>query len=101
MLQNHALLPCQLDEEPNQGRNATATPVQLLGMADGLLIHQSLYAVAKLGVADLLKDGPRTTADIARELDVNEAALYRLLRALASREIFEEIGPRTFANNRL
>ena len=101
MLQNHALLPCQLDEEPNQGRNATATPVQLLDMADGLMMHQALYAVAKLGVADLLKDGPRTTADIARELDVNEAALYRLLRALASREIFEEIGPRTFANNGL
>ena len=103
MSHTHALAPCQLDEEPNQLRKAeaTATPAQLLDMAEGLTIHQALYAVAKLGVADLLKDGPRTTADIARELDVCEPALYRLLRALASKDVFEEIGPRTFANNGL
>jgi len=99
----HALAPSQIDEQPNQDRKAEAiaTPMQLLAKADGVLIHQALYAVAKLGVADLLKVGPRTTADMARELDVNEPALFRLLRALASQEVFEENGPRTFANNRL
>jgi len=103
MSRTHALVPCQLDEEPNQLRKAeaTAAPVQLLDMAEGLIIHQALYAVAKLGVADLLKDGPQNTADLARELDLNEPALYRLLRALASREIFAEIGLRRFANNDL
>jgi hypothetical protein len=80
---------------------ATGTPAQLLAMADGLLIHQALYAVAKLGVADLLQDGPQTTADMARQLDVNELALYRLLRALASQRVFEETGPRTFVNSSL
>ncbi|MDQ2840368.1 MAG: ArsR family transcriptional regulator, partial [Acidobacteriota bacterium] len=45
---------------------------------------QALYAAAKLGVADLLRDGPRTAAEIACELQVNETALYRVLRALAS-----------------
>src|SRR5215472_17717887 len=105
MLDTHATAPSQHGHEsinnPNRNRQAeaTVTPMQLLARADGLLIHQALYAVAKLGVADLLKDGPRTTVDIARELDVNEPALFRLLRALASQEVFEENGPRTFANN--
>jgi hypothetical protein len=103
MLETHALAPSQIDEKASQNRKAeaTATPVQLLAMADGMLIHQTLYAVAKLGVADLLKDGPRTTVDLARELNVNEPALYRLLRALASGDVFEELRPREFANSDL
>ena len=75
------------------------TPSPLLRVRDGLIVHQALYAAAKLGVADLLQDGPRTTADLARQLEVNESALQRVLRALASQGIFEESSPRTFANN--
>ncbi|HEY6409238.1 MAG TPA: methyltransferase dimerization domain-containing protein, partial [Ktedonobacteraceae bacterium] len=72
----------------------TATPVDLLRMADGLIIHQALYAAAKLGVADLMQDGPRTAADLARQLQVHEGALYRILRALASQGVFEETSAR-------
>ena len=76
-------------------------PLQLLQVRDGLIVHQALYAVAKLGVADLLKDAPRTTTELAAQLQVNESALHRVLRALASRGIFEETSSRTFANNAL
>lgn len=74
------------------------TPFQLLHVRDGLIIHQALYAAAKLGVADILHEGPRTTAELAKQLEINESALHRILRALASRGIFEESSPRTFAN---
>jgi len=70
-------------------------------MADGLIIHQALYVVAKLGVADLMQNGPRTAADLAHQLQVHEAALYRTLRALASQGVFEETSPYTFANTSL
>jgi hypothetical protein len=91
-----------IDNVDHDGQaKATVTPMQLLGMADGLLIHQALYAVAKLGVADLLQDGPRAAADIARQLNVSEPALYRVLRVLASEGVFEEIGPQTFVNTGL
>ena len=79
----------------------TATPLQLLGMTNGLVIHQALYASAKLGVADLLKDGAQTSSDLARKLNVNESALYRILRLLAGENVFEETSPRTFANTGL
>ncbi len=62
---------------------STVKPMDLLRMADGLIIHQALYAAAKLGVADLMQDGPRTAADLACQLQVHDAALYRILRALA------------------
>lgn len=64
---------------------STMTPMQLLRMADGLIVHQALYTAAKLDVADLLQDGSRTTGELARQLEVNESALYRILRALAGR----------------
>ena len=71
----------------------------LLHVRDGLIVHQALYAAAKLGVADLLKDGPQATTELAAQLQVNELALHRVLRALASRGIFEETSPRIFSNN--
>ena len=81
--------------------SSAATPMQLLAMTNGLAIHQALYAAAKLGIADLLKDGARTSSDLAHNLDVNESALYRVLRLLASQSVFEEQSPRTFANTEL
>ncbi len=76
-----------------------AALIQLLQARSGLIIHQALYAAAKLGVADLLERGVDTSAKLAAELKVNEDALYRLLRALASQGIFEETAPRTFKNS--
>jgi len=81
--------------------SSAATPLQLFGMTHGLIIHQALYSAAKLGVADLLKDGAQTSSDLARNLNVNESALYRILRLLASQSVFEERSPRTFANTDL
>jgi hypothetical protein len=80
---------------------SAAAASQLLHVHDGLVVHQALYAAAKLAVADLLRDGARTATELARELQVNESALYRVLRALASQGIFEETSSGTFANNTL
>ena len=77
--------------------SSTTSPMQLLAMTQGLIIHQALYSAARLGVADLLKDGPQTCSDLARTLKVNESALYRILRLLASQSVFEEKVPRTLS----
>jgi len=70
-------------------------------MTEGLIIHQSLCAAAKLGIADLLKDGPRSTAHLAATLRVNDDALYRTLRFLAGQGVFHETATRSFANSPL
>ncbi len=74
-------------------------PLHLLRASEGLIIHQALYAAAKLGLADMLAGGPRSSAELAQQLQVNEPALYRILRGLVSQGVFEETAPRTFGNN--
>jgi O-methyltransferase domain len=74
-------------------------PAILVRARDGLILHQTLYVVAKLGVADRLESDWRSVAELARELNVNEDALYRVLRLLASQGVFEEDDARCFRNN--
>ena len=76
-------------------------PARLSRIVDGLIVHQALYVAAKLGVADRLSAGPQTVAELADQLEVNESALYRILRALASQGVFEETNPEVFANTEL
>jgi hypothetical protein len=66
-------------------------------MLMGPWIAQSLYAAAKLGLADLVKDAPRTSDDLARATGTHPRSLYRLLRALASIGVFAEEPGKRFA----
>jgi hypothetical protein len=59
-------------------------------------VTQCIYAVAKLGIADLLRDGSKETHELAALTETHEPSLYRVLRALASVGIFSEIQLRCF-----
>jgi len=65
-------------------------PVALLQMMTGYWISQAIYAAAKLGIADLVKEGPKPCQELAQATGVPSQTLYRLLRALASVGIFSE-----------
>jgi hypothetical protein len=68
-------------------------------LSTGYIASTCVYLAVKLRLADLLAAAPRSAADLARELSVNEDAFFRVLRTLASLGVFEEQGVRTFANN--
>lgn len=70
---------------------------QLDRMIVGYWISQAIYAAAKFGIADLLKDGPRSVDDLAAETQTHALSLYRLLRALASVGVFAEQSDGRFA----
>ena len=74
----------------------TSDPMTLLQLTTGKWVSQALAVVAELGIADLLKGGPRTAADIARATNSSEDGIYRLLRALGSVGLFAEAGQRKF-----
>ncbi len=57
-------------------------------MIEGYRVAQLIHVAAKLGIADSLKDGPRSSDDLARSVGAHPRSLYRLLRALASFGIF-------------
>jgi hypothetical protein len=58
---------------------------------------QALYVAAKLGLADLLKDGPKSADELAATTKVHAPSLYRLLRALSSLGVFAEDSQNRFA----
>lgn len=60
----------------------------LLHLATGYWISQSLFVAATLGIADALKDGPRSVEELAAITQTQRPALFRLMRALASVGVF-------------
>src|SRR2546430_5707927 len=69
-----------------------ALPPQMLlyQMAIGHYLSRALHLAAKLGVADLLKDGARRAEELAEATDTHAPSLRRVLRFLASVGVFEE-----------
>ncbi|GAB3740240.1 methyltransferase [Nocardiopsis nanhaiensis] len=59
-------------------------------MLYGQLLTQALYACCEAGVVDHLAIRPLTAEELARECEVHEKSLYRLLRALRAFDILKE-----------
>jgi len=81
----------------NEAPSGVATPVALLQMMTGYWVSQALYVAARLGVADLLADGPRLVEDLAKQTQADAPTLRRLFRALASVGVFTEARSDAFA----
>ena len=62
----------------------------LYQMAVGHYVSRALHVAVKLGLADLLADGPRPAAELAPKIGADAAALRRVMRLLASVGVFEE-----------
>jgi hypothetical protein len=62
----------------------------LVNIARGYRAAQALCVVARLGIADLLSDGPKPSEVLAQATGTHAPSLYRLLRAVASLGVFAE-----------
>jgi SAM-dependent methyltransferase len=71
----------------------------LMRMINGFRVSQAIHVATVLGIADLLRDGPRDVTDLASACDADPEGLYRLLRALSAVGVFEETVDRTFAQS--
>src|SRR3954453_2260566 len=60
----------------------------IMALASGAWRAQALYVAAKLGIADLLRDGPKQTPRLAAACGAGPDALFRLMRALVSIGVF-------------
>lgn len=65
-------------------------PERMNRLITGYWITQAIYVAARLGLADLLSQGPRTAEDLSEVTETHPQALHRLLRALASQGLFAE-----------
>jgi SAM-dependent methyltransferase len=67
----------------------------------GVIAAQAIYVAAKLRIPDLLASGPKTIAELAADCGAHAPALERLLRALATLEMFAPTPDGRFRNTPL
>jgi len=82
-------------------KEGNASPPVLFQMATGYWVSQAIYVAAKLGIADLLKDGPQSCIALAASTGADAPSLFRLMRALSSVGIFSQRDRDRFALSRL
>jgi hypothetical protein len=91
------LLPIRIAKRTEEN----PSPPALFEMATGYWLSQAIYVAAKLGIADLLKDGPQSSVALAASTGSDAPSLFRLMRALSSIGIFSQHGRDRFALSRL
>jgi ubiquinone/menaquinone biosynthesis C-methylase UbiE len=62
----------------------TPPPLQMLQIISGFWVARCVYILAKLGIADLIKDEPQTAEQLAGVTGTHGPSLFRVLRALAA-----------------
>jgi hypothetical protein len=67
----------------------------------GIIAAQAIHAAAKLRIPDLLSSGPKTIAELASESGAHPPTLERLLRVLATFEVFATTPDGRFRNTPL
>lgn len=61
---------------------------------------QALYVASELKIADLLIKKPKDIYYLAKQVNVNQEKLYRVMRFLASKGIFNELPNKVFIARR-
>jgi hypothetical protein len=69
---------------------------ELMRLVNGYQVSQALHVAATLGIADQLKEGPKSADVLAQACGAHASSLYRLLRALAAIGVFHETGGKEF-----
>ncbi len=81
------------DKTPQQA----PPPARLLEMIFAFTLSRSIAVAAQFGVADILKDGPKSAEELAQSMGVHPRSLYRLLRALSGAGVFAEQADNRFS----
>lgn len=60
---------------------------------------QCLFTVTKLNIADYLKDGEKSINELAQLTQTDEKKLYRIMRYMAAKKVFDELPNKIFQLN--
>ncbi len=87
---------------PTETKKPQLGAAEIIGqLTGGYVVSSALNAITRLGVADLLAEGPESVSQLAAKTGTHEDSLCRVLRLLCGMSIFTETADRTFANNEL
>ncbi len=79
-----------MTEMANGNSGAPPPHAQLIQMGMGFIPARVLYVAAKLGLADLLADEPKSAAELAGPTKTHARSLHRLMRTLSSLGVLTE-----------
>lgn len=87
----------------SEGTAATATSAaapheRILDIVKGFWQSRCLAVATELELAELLASGPLSVDILAEKTQTDPLSLFRLMRALESIEVFQQVSPRVFAN---
>jgi hypothetical protein len=95
------LLKDRLFDKLKPPKNQDPVPPLLFQMATSYWLSQAIYVAAKLGVADFLESGPKSSIELAIRTCSDASSLFRLLRALSSAGVLSQTAEDRFALARL
>ena len=84
-----------------QPKSQDQLPPVLFQMATSYWLSQAIYVAAKLGIADLLEAGAKSSGELATASCCDRRSMFRVLRALASAGVLSQVGGDSFALERL
>ena len=85
-------------DKPDTTSNAEQV-MQFLG--PGLIVTQAIYVAVRLGIPDVLADGPKSALEIAEATGAHAPTLSRLLGAISTLGLFTEDQTGQFSNTAL
>jgi hypothetical protein len=86
-----------MKEKHNQRASKPSSIAQLLTYISGKTYTHVISVAAKLGIADLLADGPKSVEELSIATETHAPSLYRVLRVLDRMGVFSEESPETFS----
>lgn len=93
--------PAPMPQATQPARPEIPPPIQLLEIASGFWRSRAIAVAAELEIADQLANGPLPVDELAARTKTHAPSLFRLLRALESIGVFQQVSPRVFANSQL
>jgi hypothetical protein len=73
------------DNAQPEGKSSSSA---LLGIIYGYKKTQALFVEAKLGIADILSNGPKTADELAKATSVISRSIYHLMCRMVSMGVF-------------
>jgi predicted transcriptional regulator len=71
-------------------RRRNNLPIDLFMLMNAHFLERALFVAAELGIADLLRDGPKALSELSTLTNTDASMLGRILRALESFGLFAE-----------
>jgi hypothetical protein len=89
-------MEAKMPDQSNTKPSSLPPPIAALRLVSAYQAAQAVYVATRLGVPDLLGNGPLSSGEIAQATGTQADRMHRLLRALAALDVVKDLGSGKF-----